>query len=118
MELTIGNQTKTLEQWSEQSTLTPLEIHLRISSGVPAERAVFQEKNDDPEYPPNDNPRKRHTRFRGVTWHAKKHRWYARICVDGINYGLGYHREELAAAIAYNKAAREMLGGDAEYNYL
>lgn len=118
MNLTIRGQTASLEEWADHSPLEPLEIHLRISAGMPVEQAVFSEKNEDQYRPPNDNPRKKHSRFIGVTWKTQKKRWYARIRHDGEDYGLGFFKEEMAAAIAYNEAARELRGADAIFNEL
>ncbi len=51
-------------------------------------------------------------RFKGVGWmkEAKRTRCYACISKDGKNKFLGYFKDEVAAAIAYNKAALELFG--------
>lgn len=58
------------------------------------------------------------SQFKGVSWHAQKNRWRARICVDGKRYWLGLFEDELLAAAAYNEAAAEAWGSFAYLNDL
>lgn len=48
--------------------------------------------------------------YKGVSWHKREQRWIARIYSDGTCHHLGYHDEEVEAAKAYNRAARELHG--------
>jgi len=60
----------------------------------------------------NGRPQKSITSYRGVTYRARakdKH-YFAKIRVDGKCYSLGGHATPEAAAIAYNRAAREYHG--------
>lgn len=56
------------------------------------------------------------SRFRGVTWDAKRQLWLAQIAVGGRHRYLGRHATEIEAAIAYNAAALEALGEKARLN--
>jgi hypothetical protein len=51
-------------------------------------------------------------RFKGVGWmkEARRTRCYATISKDGKKKFLGYFKDEISAAIAYNKAALELFG--------
>jgi hypothetical protein len=57
------------------------------------------------------------SRFKGVHFEWQTKRWRARIRVDGKDYQLGRFGDELAAAVAYDEAAREWFGGDARLNF-
>jgi hypothetical protein len=50
------------------------------------------------------------SRFKGVSWRARTGRWEAYIKVSGKKLPLGYHRDEVSAALAYDKAATEAFG--------
>lgn len=59
------------------------------------------------------------SRFRGVILHDYDGRakpWLGRINVAGKNYCLGYYKTEKEAAMAYNRAASELLGEKAMLN--
>ncbi len=43
--------------------------------------------------------------FRGVSWHTQTSRWKAQIKVNGRDINLGRHKDEVAAARAYDRAA-------------
>jgi hypothetical protein len=47
---------------------------------------------------------------KGVSWHAAKRRWTARITVDGKTKTIGYFRDILEAGEAYERAAEELHG--------
>lgn len=55
--------------------------------------------------------------YKGVHWGKREQRWVARICVDGRNIHLGYFREEIDAALAYDNAARERFGEFTRLNF-
>ncbi len=69
----------------------------------------------------NYNSRKRSTpstsRFKGVHWDRRVGRWRALIRLDRHNHSLGYHTDEVAAALAYDAAARHHFGEFAAVNF-
>ncbi len=56
------------------------------------------------------------SRFKGVYLEKRKNLWKARLCVNGKRISLGLHRDEVDAAIAYNKAALRVFGEFARLN--
>jgi len=50
------------------------------------------------------------SQYKGVGWDKSRNRWLANIRVNGRLIGLGTHKEEIDAAIAYNKKAFELFG--------
>ena len=56
------------------------------------------------------------SRFKGVRWYKRDNNWMVRIGIDGKRIFLGYFDNEIEAAIAYNKAARERFGEFARLN--
>lgn len=58
------------------------------------------------------------SQFRGVSFVTKKNNWRASIKVNGKSISLGNYKTELAAAEAYNRAAREHFGQIAYQNLL
>ena len=66
----------------------------------------------------NRKPRKGH-KYRGVMAdpRSEKNPWRARIAVDGRHINLGSHPTEIAAAMAWDKAAREYHGEYARLNF-
>lgn len=56
------------------------------------------------------------SKFRGVTWYDKGKSWRSRIGFKGKKKILGYFKNEIEAAIAYNKAAIEYHGTNAILN--
>jgi hypothetical protein len=48
--------------------------------------------------------------FRGVVWHKKANKWWARIKIDGIDKSLGLHSTKAEAAAAYQEAATAYFG--------
>jgi hypothetical protein len=57
------------------------------------------------------------SQFKGVCFDKQTLRWRAGIVVDGKNRCLGRHRNEIAAAQAYDDAARELFGAHARLNF-
>lgn len=54
--------------------------------------------------------------YRGVGWRKDIQKWTARITKDGVEYRVGYFREECDAALAYNLKAYELFGEFARFN--
>jgi hypothetical protein len=57
------------------------------------------------------------SKFKGVSWDKRRGKWLAQIKRDGKRY-LGRFDDELAAAQAYDEAARETWGEHARLNFL
>jgi hypothetical protein len=57
------------------------------------------------------------SRFKGVCWIAGKKRWLAQIEYQGKGRRLGQFTDELAAAVAYDEAARQWYGEHARLNF-
>lgn len=57
------------------------------------------------------------SRFKGVCWVEKDGRWLAQIKIHRQKRRLGYFRDEIAAAEAYDEAARELFGEHARPNF-
>jgi hypothetical protein len=57
------------------------------------------------------------SRFKGVFWETWTKAWRAVIRVDGKNRSLGRFRDEIAAALAYDDAARQWFGEHARLNF-
>jgi len=47
------------------------------------------------------------SKYKGLTWHKRKSKWHVRIRVEGRTISLGYFRDQIQAARAYDAAARE-----------
>lgn len=56
------------------------------------------------------------SRFKGVGFYKSKGKWHARIQHLGVQYHIGYFREEYDAAQAYNMKAEELFGEFAYFN--
>lgn len=56
--------------------------------------------------------------YKGVSFDARRNKWFARIYVEKKNKFLGYFADEKIAAIAYNKAATEYFGEFAKLNFI
>lgn len=67
------------------------------------------------------NQRKRNGRysssFKGVYWSKKDKRWHSRIMVNYKTISLGSFQDEIEAAKAYDKAAKELFGEFALLNF-
>src|ERR1700693_2749312 len=57
------------------------------------------------------------SQFRGVSWDKRTRKWDARLCVRGKNLFLGLFTDEVEAATAWDKAARECWGEFAFQNF-
>lgn len=57
------------------------------------------------------------SRFKGVYWHADGREWRACIHFKGRKRSLGRYQDEIAAAQAYDEAARQWFGDDAWLNF-
>src|SRR5690606_21334655 len=57
------------------------------------------------------------SRFKGVSWKAGEGKWAANIMRDGVAHRLGRFDDEIAAAQAYDEAARELYGALAYQNF-
>ncbi len=56
------------------------------------------------------------SKYRGVSFQSANGKWRAGIEVDGTHINLGDFKDETAAALAYNKAARKHFGSIAYQN--
>jgi len=56
--------------------------------------------------------------YKGVTWHNSSNMWVSRIGVNGQRKTLGYFRDKIDAAKAYNEAAIKYFGEFAKLNDL
>jgi len=56
------------------------------------------------------------SKFKGVGWHKRDKKWTAKICLNYKTRWLGYFNNEIDAAKAYNKAAKELFGEYANLN--
>jgi hypothetical protein len=57
------------------------------------------------------------SKYKGVHWHKGQKKWAAQITADKKSYHLGYFYDEIAAARAYDKAARKLHGQFASLNF-
>jgi predicted site-specific integrase-resolvase len=57
------------------------------------------------------------SRFKGVCWKSGEGKWAADIMKDGVAHRLGRFDDEIAAAQAYDEAARELYGPLAYQNF-
>jgi hypothetical protein len=57
------------------------------------------------------------SRFKGVCWSKKREKWVVYIKKDQVNRYVGSFHDEIAAAEAYDEAARELFGGHARLNF-
>lgn len=65
----------------------------------------------------NKNKYKRgKSQYKGVHWYARTSKWTAQIHVNNHKHHLGFYSDERDAALAYNKAARELHGEFAKLN--
>lgn len=62
--------------------------------------------------------KKTHSKFKGVSWHKRKNKWIATCAVNSKNKFLGYFSNEIDAAKAYDKTAKELHGEFAKTNFL
>ena len=65
----------------------------------------------------NSKSRKGISKYKGVSWHKTAGKWRAYIGVDGKFKHLGLFTDEKEAALAYDRAARELFGEYAKTNF-
>ena len=65
----------------------------------------------------NRRPYGKTSRYKGVSRHKKTNRYLAAICYQGKRFHLGTFRDEVDAAKAYDKKARELFGQFAYLNF-
>ena len=59
----------------------------------------------------------RSSKYKGVYWRANRNHWVAQVVCDGKRYHLKCHKDEEAAARAYDKKALEVFGEFAKLNF-
>jgi len=65
----------------------------------------------------NQRKRKGSSNFKGVSWYKREQKWRAGIGYKGKDFHLGYFNDELEAAKAYDKAAKDLWGEFANLNF-
>lgn len=65
----------------------------------------------------NRRPQKNGSGYKGVRYKKNQNLWEARIRLNGKRRSIGYYATAVRAAIAYDKAAREMHGEFAHTNF-
>jgi len=61
--------------------------------------------------------RHKSSKYKGVHWHKRNHKWAAQITCDHKTHHLGYFGDEIDAAMAYDRAARKYHGEFAQPNF-
>lgn len=57
------------------------------------------------------------SKYRGVSWHKRLKRWAAIISINGKPKTIGYFKDEVKAAKAFDKVAKELRGEFAVLNF-
>jgi|SRR5690606_5995401 len=65
----------------------------------------------------NRQPQKATSQYKGVGWYKPYQKWRAKIKINGKTKHLGYFDDEKEAALAYDRAARELFGEYAKTNF-
>ena len=65
----------------------------------------------------NQRPYGKTSRYKGVSRYKRTNRYIAAICYQGKRFHLGYFKDEIDAAKAYDKKARELFGEFAYLNF-
>jgi hypothetical protein len=63
------------------------------------------------------NGRKYTSNFKGVSWDSKREKWVVQISKGEMHRHIGRFGDEIAAAQAYDEAARELFGEHAHLNF-
>ena len=58
----------------------------------------------------------RSSRYKGVRWKGNRPGWEANIFFNGKTIYIGYYKDEIKAALAYNEKAKELFGEYARLN--
>jgi len=58
------------------------------------------------------------SKYKGIHWNKQSKKWQSQIKVYGKRIHLGYFREEIDAAVAYDKAAIKYFGEFAKPNFI
>lgn len=105
----------TIEEWAEVCGIDPRTIRSRVRRGMDARRALTLPIHAAGQEGPRPNTT---SRYKGVSFAKDKKlkKWNARINYDGLSKHIGYYLTEDEAAIAYNEAAKELLGEHAYLN--
>ena len=57
------------------------------------------------------------SQYKGVYWHKRNNKWRSAVMIDRHEKHLGYFEDEIEAAKAYDRAARELHGEFARTNF-
>lgn len=57
------------------------------------------------------------SQYKGVSWVSSRSRWLVQVAKDGTSHHVGLFDDEIAAAIAYDRAAVELFGEFARLNF-
>jgi hypothetical protein len=57
------------------------------------------------------------SKYKGVNWYTREKRWVAKITADGKTFPIGYFKDEIEAARAYDEAAKTYHGDFAALNF-
>lgn len=56
------------------------------------------------------------SRYKGVFWDTNRSKWHVKLCIDGKSTYIGYFKDEIEAARAYDKKAFKLFGEFAKLN--
>lgn len=65
----------------------------------------------------NRGPVGKSSKYKGVCWHTTRNKWEVRIKHNDKTIHLGVHKDEVLAAKAYDKKAKELFGDHAYLNF-
>ena len=104
----------TVEEWSEVCGIHPMTIRSRLRKDADVRKALTLPVHAAGQ----EAPRKNKTSHKGVYFCKSKKlkKWAARVNFSGQSKNLGYFLTEDEAALAYNEAAKELLGEHAYLN--